>query len=72
MAAWQFTAMDNSGYFQAFKVKAKSKLSAIEKGMEKGMNILMISVINFRKETGGVFIAGIDPRIYDSSEFLLS
>lgn len=35
MATWQFTARDNGGKFQTFKVKANNKPDAIKKGFEK-------------------------------------
>ena len=35
MATWQFSARDNGGKYQTFKVKANSKTEAIAKGIEK-------------------------------------
>lgn len=35
MYQWYFTARDNGGKYQCFKVKAASKAEAINKGMKK-------------------------------------
>ena len=35
MYTWYFTAGDNGGYFQRFKVKASNRQDAIRKGMER-------------------------------------
>lgn len=35
MATWQFTARDNGGKYQTFKVKAPDKTEAIRKGFER-------------------------------------
>lgn len=34
-ATWSFTARDNGGKFQCFKVKASTKTEAIDKGFTK-------------------------------------